>query len=119
MVFGLRGAQRNQRDFRRDAEAHGGSDGAEPAIDIEHRERRLGVAEGARVICILKRTVIRRGHGERPEVRTGNVIGDEASGAEAVIEDFHLDLAAVRVAGERQLNSQFGGAIKRVGIVRQ
>src|SRR5260370_3468933 len=71
------------------------------------------------MVCILKRTVIRRGHRERPEVRTCDVIGDEASGTEAVIEDFHLDLAAMRVAGERQLNSQLRSAIERVGIVRK
>ncbi len=78
-------AQRNQGDFRGDTKAHGRSDGAEPAIDIEHRERRLGVAKRRRMVCILKRTVIRRGHRERPEVRTCDVIGDEASGTEAVI----------------------------------
>src|ERR1700745_1157605 len=124
MAFGLGGAQRNQRDFRWDAEAHGGSDGAESAIDIEHGERRLGVAESRRVVAgqavpIFKRAVIRRGHRERPEVRTGNVIGDEASGTEAMIEDFPLDLAAMRMAGERQLYAQLRGAIKRVGIVRK
>src|SRR5260370_32569035 len=124
MAFGLCGAQRNQRDFRRDAEAHGGSDGAQSPIDIEYRERRLGVAKrrrhvASRVVSISKSAVIRRGHRERPEVRTGNVISNEASGTEAVIEDLHLDLAAVRVACERQLNSQLRSAIERVGIVRE
>ena len=54
-----------------------------------------------------------RGGGEqRALVESGDVIGDEAGGAEAMIEDFHLDLAAVGVAGERKLNAEFRGAIE-------
>ncbi len=36
-----------------------------------------------------------------------------------MIQDFHLNLAAVRVTGERQLNAEFGGAIERIRIVRE
>src|SRR5882762_6408677 len=60
----------------------------------------------------------RRGE-KRALVEAGDVIGDEARGAEAMIEDFHLDLAAVGVAGERKLNAKLRGAIKAVRIVRE
>ena len=34
-----------------------------------------------------------------------------------MIQDFHLNLAAVRVAGKGKLDAKFGSAIKRIGIV--
>src|SRR5579859_5446937 len=59
------------------------------------------------------------GHEQRPVIEAGDVIGDEARGAEADVQDFHLHLAAVGVAGKRELNAQFRGAIEGVRIVRQ
>ena len=34
-----------------------------------------------------------------------------------MVENFHLDLAAVSVTRERQLDAQLGGAMERIGIV--
>src|SRR5258708_22072051 len=36
-----------------------------------------------------------------------------------MVENFHVDLAAVGVAGEGKLNAEFGGAIEGIGIVRE
>src|SRR5882762_300289 len=54
---------------------------------------------------------------KRALVEAGDVIGDEARGAEAMVEDFDLNLSAVGVAGEGKLDAEFGGAIEGVGIV--
>ena len=40
------------------------------------------------------------GHEQRPVIEAGDVIGDEARGAEADVENLHLHLAAVRVPGK-------------------
>src|SRR5882672_1914277 len=66
-----------------------------------------------------RRLVTGCGAKERALVEAGDVIGDEARGAEAVVENLHLNLAAVRVASERKLDAKLGGAIKTVRIVRK
>jgi hypothetical protein len=38
-------------------------------------------------------------------VEAGDVVGDEARRAEAMVEDFDLDLSAVGVAGEGKLDA--------------
>src|ERR1700756_2891656 len=96
----LRAAQGDQRDFRWDAEAHGGADCAESAIDVEDGKRRLRVARARRfvarrIVYVFKCADIRSGHGERPEVRTRNVVRNKARGTQAMVENLHLDLAAV------------------------
>src|SRR5205823_5077371 len=50
-------------------------------------------------------------------VETGYVIADESRGAEAAIQDFHLNLAAVGVASKGKLDAEFGGAIERIRVV--
>src|ERR1700687_2910881 len=102
----LRAAEREQRNFRRNTEAHGGTDRTQSAIDIEYRERWLGVAGSQRlvarrIVCLFQSPEICCGHGERPEVRAGDVIGDKARGAESMIEAFYLDLPAVGVPRQR------------------
>src|SRR5262249_25542617 len=52
-------------------------------------------------------------------VHAGNVVRDEARRTEAVVQDFHLNLAAVRVARQRELDAELRRAIKRIGVVRQ
>ena len=123
-AYALCAAQRDQRDFRGDAESNGGADGAESAIDVEYGKRRLRMTGGRRavvrrIVCILERTIIGRGHGERAEVGAGNVVGDKTRRAQAVVKDFDLDLAAVSVTGQRQLDAKLRSAIKRVRIVRE
>src|SRR6266702_3490818 len=46
-----------------------------------------------------------------------DVVGNEARGAETMVENLHLDLAAVSVTRERKLDAQLGGAMERIGIV--
>src|SRR6266852_2999382 len=76
-----------------------------------HRHRQLVTGRGSAVIDVCGE--------KRALVKAGDVIGDEASGAEAMIKDFHLDLAAVGVAGERKLDAKFRGAIETIRIVRK
>src|SRR6185312_10842781 len=56
---------------------------------------------------------------QRPLEQSRNVIRDESRGRQTVIENFHLDLPAVRVPRERKFDAEFGSAIETVGIVRQ
>ena len=72
-----------------------------------------------RIFCFLKSPVICGRHRKRPEVRTGDVIGNKARGAETMVEDFDLNLAAMSVAGKRELDAELGGPIESVGIVRE
>src|SRR5260221_144277 len=97
---------------------------AEPSIYVETGSRALRVAGDGRnvarrIVCILQRTVIRGGHGERAEIRSGNIVGDKTRGAEAVVENFPLNLTAMRVPSQRQLDAELRGAVKRVRIVRE
>src|SRR5882724_7883765 len=114
----LDAAKDEQRDFRRHAKADGSADGAESAIHVDaghgrrmHGHRRLVTGRGS--------AFIERSRKKGALVQAGDVIGDKTRGAEAVIEDFHLDLAAVGVAGERELNAEFRGAIETIRIVRK
>src|SRR5712691_10277333 len=50
-------------------------------------------------------------------VKAGDKRRKKARGAEAVVEDFDLDLTAVGVPGELEFDPQFGGARKGIGIV--
>src|SRR5712691_7953974 len=50
-------------------------------------------------------------------VKAGDERRKKSRGAEAVVEDFDLDLTAVGVPGELELDPQFGGAQKGIGIV--
>src|SRR2546425_6440699 len=50
-------------------------------------------------------------------VKAGDEWRKKSRGAEAVVEDFDLDLTAVGVPGELELDTQFGGARKGIGIV--
>src|SRR5467141_911658 len=117
-------AQDNQANFGRDAEAYWGADSAQAAIhvDMSHwarsggEERRAERASGRRV---RSRTVSGGRRKERTLVKAGNVVGDEARWAQAMIKDFDLDLSAMGVTGERKLDAEFGSAIERVGIVGQ
>src|SRR5580765_1888888 len=59
------------------------------------------------------------GSEERAHVKSGDVVGDESRGTKAMVEDFHLNLAAMRVTSERKFDAQFGGAIERIRIVGQ
>src|SRR5437879_7638160 len=76
-----------------------------------HGHRRLVTGCGSAIIdCCAK---------ERALVEAGDIVGDEARGAEAMVENFHLNLAAVGVAGERKLDAQLRGTIKTIWIVRK
>src|SRR5258708_17667288 len=56
---------------------------------------------------------------ERTLVKAGDVVGDEARGAETMVEDFDLDLSAMGMTGERKFDAELGGAIESIGIVRE
>src|SRR5882724_3114295 len=114
----LGAAKDEQRDFRRNAEADGSADGAEAAVDVDvghgsrmHGHRRLVTGRGSTLVDGCRE--------QRALVESGDVIGDETRGTEAMVEDFHLDLAAMRVACERKFDAKLGGAIKAVWIVRK
>src|SRR6266446_8710502 len=111
----LRASEREQRDLRRNPKAHRSADGAEPAIHIESGKRRLRLAGyrgviGCAVVYVFDGANPVRGHGQRSEVRPGDVIGDEARGAQTMVQDFDLDLPAMGVTGERKLDAQLSGA---------
>ena len=103
-------------DFGRGAEADWRAYRTDPAIYVEGGEAVGGVGHEldgfAHALGLI-------GHEQRPVVEAGDVIGDEARGAEADVKDFDLNLAAVVVAGELKLHAQFRGAIEGVRIVRQ
>src|SRR5882724_2317474 len=112
----LGAAKDEQRNFWRNAEADGSADGAEAAIHVDaghgrrmHGHRRLVTGRGSTFVdgCREKWAL----------VEAGDIVGDEARGAKTMVEDFHLDLAAVSVAGERKLDAEFRGTIKAVRIV--
>src|SRR5260370_23444806 len=83
---------------------------------LRSEERRAERSSGARV---RSGTFIESGREERALVKAGDVVGDESRGAQAMVEDFDRNLAAVGVTGEGKLDGEFGGAIERVGIVRK
>ena len=102
---GLSTAQDNQTDFRRHAQAYGCADGAEAAVDVEvrHGGRLRGEerwAEGSRRARGGRGAVPGSGRKKRTVVEAGDVVGDEARGAETMVENLHLDLAAVSVTRE-------------------
>src|ERR1700730_1256328 len=72
-----------------------------------------------RIVSILQCAVVRRWHGERAEVGARYVVGHKAGWTKAVIENFHLNLASVRMPGQRQLNAQLRRTIESVGIMRE
>src|SRR5260221_6606415 len=95
----LRAAEGEQRYLRRNAEAHRCTDRAKSAIDIEHRERRLGMAGSGRLVarqtvCLPDRPIIYPSDGNRPVASPGQLTSRKACPAQAVIEDFDLDLPA-------------------------
>lgn len=120
----LGGAKDNQTDFGRDAQAYWSADSPEAAIhvDMSHRGRGRGEERGAenpgddgvRSGAFLES----RGE-ERALVESGNIVGDEARGAEAMVEDLDLDLSAVGVAGKGKFDAEFCGAVESVGIARK
>ena len=120
----LGGTEDDQADFGRDSETDGGADSAETAINVNMRhgngsgieERRTERASDG---SVRVGALIRSGGKERALIETSDVVGDKARGAEAMVEDLDLDLSAVRVASERKLDAEFGGAIESVGIVRK
>src|ERR1700687_67425 len=52
-------------------------------------------------------------------IQAGGEIRDEAGRTEAVVEDLYLDLAAVSMSGESELNAYLCGARKSIGVVRK
>src|SRR5713101_2374730 len=120
----LGGAKDDQADFGRYAEAYWSADGAESAVhvDVRHGRRRRGEerrAERQSGGGVRSGAFIGGGREERALVRTSDVVGDEARGAEAMVENFDLDLSAVGVASEGKFDAEFGGSIESIGIVRE
>src|SRR5450755_3948312 len=101
----LSAAQNDESDFRRNTDAHRRAYRAESPIDI-NRGQPFGSAffvRNPRSLGISLRAArghIERRSEERALIMPRNVIGDEPRGAEAVIENLNLDLAAVGVSGE-------------------
>src|SRR6266571_3783330 len=122
----LSAAQDNQTDFGGHAQAYGCTNGAEAAVDVEvrHGGRLRGEerwAEGSRRARRARGgrgAVPGNGRKKRTVIEAGDVVGYEARGAETMVEDLHLDLTAVSVTRERELDAQLGGAMERIGIVR-
>src|SRR5260370_28657542 len=83
---------------------------------LRSKERRAEGSSGARV---RSGTIIESGREERALIKAGDVVGDESRGTQAMVEDFDLDLSAVRVTRKGKLDAEFGSAIERVGIVRK
>src|SRR6185437_13019073 len=115
--FNLAAAKDDQRNLGRHAEANRSAYGAQAAIDVETRCVRSRVGAGL-VGLSLDVNLVRRLE-QRPLEQSRNVIRDEPRRRQTVIENFHLDLPAVRVPRERKFDAEFGSAIETVGIVRQ
>src|SRR5260221_9367426 len=113
---GLDAGEDDVGDFGWGAEAGWGAYRADAAVYVEGGKAVGGVGHELDGFAHALGLV---GHEERAVIEAGNVIGDEAGGAEADVENFDLYLAAVGVAGERKFNAQFRGAIESVRIVRQ
>ncbi len=101
----LSAAQDNQTDFGRHSQTHGSADSAEAAVDVEvrHGGRLRGEerwAEGSRRARGGRGAVPGSGRKKRTVVEAGDVVGDEARGAKTMVENLHLDLAAVSVTRE-------------------
>jgi hypothetical protein len=120
----LGSAKDDQADFWRDAQAYWSADGAKAAIHVDMSHWTRSGGEERRAECASGRgvrsgAVIRGRRKERALVKAGDIVGDEARGAEAMVEDFDLDLPAMSVTGERKFDTEFGGAIESIGIVRK
>src|SRR6266851_1202536 len=103
-------AKRQQRNFGRNSQSNGRADRAEAAIDVNKAGRMRqngGVSFGEQ-----------RRIEERPPVEARDVMSEELRRTPTMIEDFDTHLAAVRVSREAQLDTEFSGARKRIGIVR-
>ncbi len=99
----LGGAKDNQADFGRDAQAYWSADRAEAAIHVNmrHGRRSRGEERGAERQSggdVRSGAFIGGRREERALVEAGDIVGDEARGAEAMVENFDLDLSAVGVA---------------------
>src|SRR5467141_3286961 len=106
-------AEDQECDLGRDADPDGSADRSEAAIDVETRGWTL---ENQTWQISLRNDGLRRSK-KRTLVKAGDVVGTNALGAEAMVKDFHLDLAAVGVASEGKLDAKLGGAIEGIGIV--
>src|SRR5258708_21062992 len=51
--------------------------------------------------------------------KAGDLVRNKARGAEAMVENFRLDLGGVGVGGEGKLDAEVGCAIEGIGIVRE
>src|SRR5580698_7650484 len=116
-------AEGQQRDFWGYAETNRGTYCAEAAVHVNGGQRRRTAGEKRAVIRLERRAcgvraLIGRGREHWAVIEPGHIVRDKARGAEAVIENFDLDLSAVRVPGEGQLDAQLRGTIERIGIVR-
>src|SRR5258708_10916094 len=128
MIYGkssqLGSAEDNQADFRRDAQAHWGADGPKASVhvDVSHGEGSGGEerwAESPGDGSVGSSAFIGSRSEKRALIKAGDVVGDKARGAQAMVEDFDLDLSTVGVAGEGKFDAQLCGAIEGVGIVRK
>lgn len=92
-------AKEDQADLRRYAQTYWSADGAKAAVHVDARHRRGFWSEfpgrNNRTCALIGG---RRKHGAL--IEAGDVIADEARGTEAVIQNFHLNLPAVGVAGK-------------------
>src|SRR5260370_31047541 len=101
----LGGTEDDETDFGRQAEANGSADRTQSTVHVDmghgrrlrSEERRAERSSGARV---RSGTIIESGREERALIKAGDVVGDESRGAQAMVEDFDLDLSAVRVTGK-------------------
>src|SRR5262245_30776504 len=108
-------AQHEQRNLGRDTESNGRTNSSQAAIHVDGGVRTLKRG------CMQKllRSNRLRWRKQRPHIQARHIVRDEARRAQAVIENLHLYLSAVRVARKRQLNAQLSRAIERVRIVRK
>ena len=61
-------------------------------------------------------TVIGGRREHRPLIQSSHVIGDESRGAEPVVENFHLNLPAVRVPGKRSSMPNSAARLNELGL---
>src|SRR6184192_2291797 len=89
---------------------------------MRHRRRRRGQEQGAKGSSgesIRGRAIGGGRRKKRTLVKARDVVGNEARGTEAVVKDFHLNLATVSMSSQRKLDAEFGSAMERVWIVRE
>src|SRR5438552_16844859 len=120
----LGAAKDDETDLGRHTETYGSADRAQDAIYV-HVGHRVGGQGKERWVgrpssgSVRSSPFIGSRCEERSLVEAGDIVGDKARGAQAMVEDFDLYLSAVGMTCKGKLDAQFSSPIEGIGIVRE